>query len=272
MIIPGIVASSIIESSIGWDLSSLSNRVDINVGTLTNENNHSGNVGWNASRNQWTLITGRVLKTFSVSTPNDLTTITSTLVASLTFGSSGDEVRSAKWIQNGTQLYVSYRRSSDNNFRIAIYDCSTAYSLTTASLNTTALLIGSTPTLGIAASIVNSGQSIVAIDDAADEFYSWPLSTPYDISTIGSRTDTALPTAYAFADEVIVNQDGSKVAACVTSKIIQYDISSFNFTALSNEQDVVTSIGNSQGIYVDEDNQYLYIKDGVGDFTIRYDI
>lgn len=174
---------------------------------------------------------------------------------------------------DGTKMYVWGISSSI----IGEYDLSTAWDVSTASLNDTATFTSQVP--------INNGQDITLNGDGtklyiiggSSTIYQYSLSTAYDITTASYDSVTLdVSTNSSSPADLTFNSDGTRlyVVASGSDTVAEYalstayDLSTASYNSVSF--DISSQMGTSQGIYFKPDGTKMYITGQTADAVYQY--
>lgn len=208
---------------------------------------------------------------YSLSTAWDVSTASYTTAFSVSANALNPEGIFFK--PDGTKMYVWGISSSV----IAEYDLSTAWDVSTASLNDTATFTTQVP--------VNNGQDITFNGDgtklyiigANPNIYQYSLSTAYDITTATYDSVSINVSTYSNSPaDLTFNSDGTRLyvvsfgADTVAEYALTtaYDLSTASYNNVSF--DISGQMGTSQGLYFKPDGTKLYITGQTADAVYQY--
>ena len=215
--------------------------------------------------------TGDDVNEYALSTAWDVSTASYTTAFSVSANALNPEGIFFK--PDGTKMYVWGISSSI----IAEYDLSTAWDVSTASLNDTATFTSQVP--------VNYGQDITLNGDGTKLYiasgssvlYQYSLSTAYDITTTSYDSVSLNVSANSASPaDLTFNTDGSRlyVVAYGSDTVAEYalstayDLSTASYNNVSF--DISGQMGTSQGIYFKPDGTKMYIIGQTADAVFQY--
>ncbi|MFY0631141.1 MAG: beta-propeller fold lactonase family protein [Flavobacteriaceae bacterium] len=155
--------------------------------------------------------TGDDVTEYSLSTAWDVSTATftdvfdaRTAIENLLGATNGDLLTGMSFNDDGSKLYIADRRSDD----VFEFDLSTNYDVSTAGA-----VINNIPITGENnvrdISFNNDGTEIYVIGNSGDDVNTFPLTIPYDLSSVGVPSNNALPSSPDGSPQaILISNDG----------------------------------------------------------------
>lgn len=174
---------------------------------------------------------------YSLSTAWDVSTATftdvfdaRTAIENLLGATNGDLLTGMAFNNNGSKLYVCDRRSDD----VFEFDLSTNYDVSTAGAVVNNMVIsGENNVRDI--SFNDDGSELYVIGNSGDDVNVFPLSTAYDLSSVGSSTNHTLPTSVDGTPQaILIDNAGTTfyVAGSGDDEVKEYTLSTaFDFSS-----------------------------------------
>jgi len=153
-----------------------------------------------------------------------------TAIENLLGATNGDLLTGMTFNDDGSKLYIADRRSDD----IFEFDLSTSYDVSTAGAVVNNIPItGETNVRDI--SFNDDGSEIYAIGNQGDDVNVFPLSTNYDLSSVGTSTNHTLPSSPDNSPQAILIDDVGTtfwVAGASDDEVKEYTLSTaFDFSS-----------------------------------------
>ena len=166
---------------------------------------------WNEDGTKWIFTddgsggagTGEILYA-DVSTPYDISTLST---VETPIDTTLGRLRGIQWSADGTQLYVTDYSTGD----ISSFGASPAYDITSVGTtpDTTISLLGNSTLLGM--HFTDDGKYLI-VGTTTSTAWLYPLSTAWDISTIGTGQSANLSASgVTRSDQLIISNDGTRI-------------------------------------------------------------
>jgi hypothetical protein len=166
---------------------------------------------WNEDGTKWIFTddgsggsgTGEILYA-DVSTPYDISTLST---VETPIDTTLGRLRGIQWSADGTQLYVTDYSTGD----ISSFGASPAYDITSVGTtpDTTTSLLGNSTLLGM--HFTDDGKYLI-VGTTTSTAWLYPLSTAWDISTIGTGQSANLSASgVTRSDQLIISNDGTRI-------------------------------------------------------------
>lgn len=174
---------------------------------------------------------------YSLSTAWDVSTATftdvfdaRTAIENLLGATNGDLLTGMSFNNDGSKLYICDRRSDD----VFEFDLSTNYDVSTAGAVVNNMSItGENNVRDI--SFNDDGTELYAIGNSGDDVNTFPLSIAYDLSSVGTSSNNALPGSPDGSPQaILISDDGLTfyVAGNTNDQILEYTLSTaFDFSS-----------------------------------------
>jgi hypothetical protein len=192
---------------------------------------------------------------------------------SLSVGNIDTDINDLAFNNDGTKL-IMLGRSTDTVYQ---YSLSTAYDLSTASIDTSVFSVTNQESSPRAFVFNNNGSKMYVVGSASDAVFQYSLSTNFDITTASYDNvsfDVSNQETSPYA--VIFNNDGTKmyIGGFGTSTVYQYSLSTaFDITTASYNSVSLSpsNQGNIEGLSFNQDGTKLYFV-GSNDTVYQYSL
>jgi hypothetical protein len=218
----------------------------------------------------WNVSSATFTDTFDARTP----------IENLLGATNGDLLVGMEFNDDGSKLYIADRRSDD----VFEFDLTTNYDVSTAgAVINNMQIIGESNVRDI--SFNDDGTELYVIGNQGDDVNTFPLSTAYDLSSVGTSTNHTLPSSPDNTPQaILINDAGTTfwVAGSADDEIKEYTLSSafdFSSTITFVEATPFPTIEiNPRGLVFNNDGTKLFVAGDQQNFvnelelTTPYDI
>jgi len=226
---------------------------------------------------------------YALSTPFDISTL-SEVQGVKSIGSEDTSPKALRFNRDGTKLFIA----GQQNDSVYEYGLTTPFNISTLSQVQSTVVIPSSDTIPAGITFINDGTRFYVIGSDNDRFYSYDLTTPFDISTTSIievppsvgydlnnlsavQVTKSVNSEDANPRDIIFNNDGDKLfmIGAQNDSIFEYNLSTefdlFTLSGVQASSSITSEDVNPRGIAFNNDGSKIFMVGSDG-FLVVYDL